>query len=89
MRVPSPDQELPKDGHEHEEERALERHWMANRYQCGSRCIRGMMKGWEALRMHLRAELPDSISDEDVAMLTSSKFRCLAALQVYDKYKER
>ena len=63
------------------------RKWMANRYQCGSRCIRGMMKGWEALRMHLRAELPESISDADVARLTSSKFRCVAALQVYDKYE--
>jgi hypothetical protein len=64
----------------------LQRRWMANRFQCASRCIRGMMKGWEALRLHLSSELP-GLSDAQIRRLTSSKFRCLACLQAYARYK--
>lgn len=79
------------------------RTWVANRYQCAARTIRGLMKGWWAFRLHLGAEIFDPTELADMTVegprtaeasannlkldrLTSSKFRVLAALQVYSQY---
>ena len=95
--------------------RGAERRWAANRSQCGSRSIRGMLKGWQALRLHLAAELgwldllpqdnvteneyrrrltPAQVTDRqarisNLNLLTSSKFKVIAALQAYAQFEPR
>ena len=64
------------------------RQWASDRWQSVSRTLHGMLKCHTAITHLLTDEVPKEM-EKDIERIAATKFRCLAAMQVYAKFDSR